>query len=147
MVRTVHSSIPPLGSGDLFAGLSRAGRSRLDSISRPHLASRGDSVFEPGAPPAIWILEAGEAVLCAAVSGDDVEACRAVATGEVLGLMEALAQVPFSAKLTAVSDCRFTHIERLKFVQLLRAEPSLRAKLLTLIAEANIIARRGETGR
>lgn len=146
-VCVVHSFIPPLRFGDLFTGLSRAGRSRLDTISRPHLVSCDDFVFKPGSAPAIWVLDSGEAVICPSSFDKDVDTHRIVAPGDVLGLTEVLAEVSFSAYLTAVSDCRFINIDSSEFIRLLRAEPLFRTTLLTLIAEANVIAGREITGR
>lgn len=147
MARTSLRFMPPLWFGDLFTSLSDAGRLRLERISQRHHFSENQSIFGPGSKPAIWIIESGPARLYLPCVDNEAAESREVVAGEVFGITEALAQISFALILRAESSCVLDCIESSEFIQLLRDEPLLRAKLLHLLSEANIDARKELSGR
>jgi CRP-like cAMP-binding protein len=99
------------------------------------LFAGGEIVFNEGVVPgAVLIFREGIAEV---VSRDDLGellVTRTVEPGEILGLTESIAGVPFKACLRAVTDCRVEYFELKEFIQLLKERDDLLFKLLERLA-------------
>ena len=127
----IHSAMSPVEAAALFAGLSSGGTGKLaEAVSSRQFPAEA-SVFEDSAGPAlIWILRSGRARL---IFEKKAGISREVKPGEICGLTEALAELPYSATLVAETPCRFDVIESGRLFELLAAEPAFCLSALRLL--------------
>ena len=137
----IYPCMPPLRAGDLFISLSFGGRIRLADQSDLRLFSKGSKIFEANSAAArVWILKWGKAHLRFPNAFGDGTVPRLAFPGEVFGLTETLAQMPYGATLIAGSVCAFSSIHHNELTELLRNEPMFRRKLLGVLSENYINA-------
>ena len=110
------ASLPfPEGEGRVFAG--------------------GEIIFNDGVVPReVLILREGTAEVFSKDAEGKIRAMRPLEPGEVIGLTESIAGVPFKTSLRAVTDCRFESFEIREFIGLLRERDDLLLNLLQRLA-------------
>lgn len=95
----------------------------------------GEIVFNEGVVPgAVLIFREGDAELLSRDAHGELLTMRPVEPGEVLGLTESIAGVPFKACLRAVTDCRVEYFEIREFIRLLKERDDLLFNLLQRLA-------------
>lgn len=95
----------------------------------------GEIVFNEGVVPgAVLIFREGDAELLARDAQGELLHMRPVEPGEVLGLTESIAGVPFKACLRTLTDCRIEYFEIKEFIQLLKERDDLLFNLLQRLA-------------
>ena len=95
----------------------------------------GEIVFNEGVVPgAVLIFREGAAEILSRDAHGEFEVMRLVEPGEVLGLTESIAGVPFKACLRAVTDCRVEYFEIREFIRLLKERDDLLFILLQRLA-------------
>jgi CRP-like cAMP-binding protein len=121
-----------LCADDLFRGLSPESENFLLSIEQPQNFAKDETIFAGGQMPCcIYILREGEAEIF--YQGDIYQ----VKKNQVLGLTEALADLPSEISVKASAPCRFECIRRDAFLEFLRNEPEICFRLLQKLG-ANI---------
>ena len=98
-------------------------------------------VFEEGLAPAkVWIIEDGRAVLTMPVTPSRKPLVRIISPGDVLGVTETLACVPFRSSLRTLTPCTFQAMDHDSFLGLLRNRPEVGRKLLDTLSHDYIEA-------
>jgi CRP-like cAMP-binding protein len=121
-----------LCADDLFCGLSSESENSLRAIGRAKLFEKDETVFARGQLPCcIYILREGEAQ----IFYDD--GVYRVNRNEILGLTEALSNLPYEISVKAATACRFECIRRDDLIAFLQNEPEICFRLLQMLG-ANI---------
>lgn len=114
-----------LCADDLFCGLSSASADSLSAVKREKHFAKGETVFANGQLPCcIFILLEGEAEI--RYQG----AVYPVRQNEILGLTEALANLPYEIGVETLTPCRFECIRCDDFLLFLQNEPEICFRLL-----------------
>ena len=122
---------PAFLTGDLFGDLSPAAQNSLRALRAIKEFAAGETIFAcPETPSAIYILAHGEAQILL----DGETPARAVKTGEILGLTEAVSNLPYEITVKTITESRFEYIRRDAFLDFLRDEPAVCLRLLEIIS-------------
>ena len=99
-------------------------------------------VFEAAdlTPGKVWIIEDGRAVLTMPVTPTRKPLVRITAPGDVIGVTETLACVPFRSSLRTLTPCTFQVLDHDSFLGFLRSRPDVGRKLLDTLSREYIDA-------
>jgi CRP-like cAMP-binding protein len=112
---------------DLFDGLSPASQSSLRAVKSEKRLAGDKTIFESGEHPRdIYILTEGAAQILSH-AGRPV---RSIEPNEILGLTEAISNLPSEVSAKTVSECRFECIRRDRLLAFLQTEPAVCFRLL-----------------
>lgn len=112
---------------DLFNGLSPESQNSLRGVRREIEFAKDELILENGQMPCcICILAEGEAKILYR----GTEAVHRVKQNEILGLTEAISNLPYEISVKTDSPCRFEFIRREDFIEFLQAEPEVCLRLL-----------------
>lgn len=114
---------------DLFCGLPSEIRNSLFAVKQTKQFAKNELIFAVGQMPCcIYILTTGEAqILYNAVF------IRPVKQNEILGLTEAIANLPYEISVKAVAPCVFECVGRDDFIRFLQNEPEICFRLLQML--------------
>jgi len=114
---------------DLFCGLASETQNSLLAVKQTKRFAENEMIFASGQMPCcIYFLTTGEAqILCNAVF------IRSVKKNEILGLPEAIANLPYKISVKTTAPCVFQCIGRDDFIRFLRNEPEVCFRLLQII--------------
>lgn len=115
---------------DLFCGLSPETRNSLLAVKQTKRFAENEMVFAVGQMPCcIYILTTGEAQILynAELLG------RSVKRNEILGLTEAITNLPYEISVECVAPCLFECIGRDDFIRFLQSEPEVCFRLLQML--------------
>jgi CRP-like cAMP-binding protein len=119
-----------LAGDDLFRDLSPASQNSLLAVKREKEFAPGETIFAGGAMPCcIYILTAGEAQIFYHGGGR----VHRVKQNEILGLTEALSNMPYEISVKTVTSCRFECLSRDAFLDFLQNEPETCFRLLQML--------------
>ena len=128
-VLTIFRTMPPIFSDDLF---DRADKIEQLELQRHVVTSSfgpNEAVFKQGASPAnVLIMRSGTAVLSRRPFD------HIVCAGQVVGLTETLARIPFDTTLRTVSACTFERIDHDDLIALLHARPKILHRMLDVLS-------------
>lgn len=114
---------------DLFYGLSPETLHSLRALKQTKQFARDELIFAGGQMPCrIYFLTTGEAQIL-----DKAVFVRPLARNEILGLTEAIANLPYETSVKAVTQCSFECVGREDFMHFLQNEPEICFRLLQMI--------------
>jgi CRP-like cAMP-binding protein len=117
-------------AADLFCGLSTASQNSLHGVKLEKQFAPDETIFSSGAMPCdIYILTEGEAQILY----QGVELIHRVKQNEILGLTEAISNLPYDISLKTLTPCRFECIRRDEFLTFLQEEPEICFRLLQML--------------
>ncbi len=120
-----HFFSSALCADDLFCGLPPEAANSLSAIKRDKHFAKGETVFTGGQMPCcIFILLEGEAEI------HHQGETYSIKQNEILGLTEALANLPYEISVKAAAPCRFECIRRDEFLAFLQTQPEICFRLL-----------------
>lgn len=132
---SVYSVLPPCHLAESFSGLTGSGKERLAELSATVEFPKGSVIFKRGAEPAsVWLLTGGKAKLSYRQGWEGTEASKTLGPGEVCGLTETLAGIPYEASLQAITPCSLKNLTYENLNRFLRDEPAFCADLLGFLA-------------
>ena len=100
-----------------------------------HRFASNQLVFEEGDKPAsVWIISKGRAVSTLPTTDTDKPLFRLTQPGDVLGLTETLARMPFRSILRTITPCVFRVLDHDSLVRLVRTRPEVARELLDALA-------------
>ena len=146
----VVALVPPFDADDLFDFEDEVERREVERIFVERTYRFDEMVFEQGFAAAdVWRLVSGMAVLSQYDASHEPSFVRMVRPGEILGLTETLAGLPYSATLRAVSSCVFNCMKQSDLVWLLHRRPRLRQRIVRVLAAnyGNVLASAAEAVR
>jgi len=115
---------------ELFFDLSLKAQKKLQRIKQNKQIAAGETVFASGENSrGIYLLRAGDARLLHYAD----QAVRAVRENEILGLTEAITDLPYETGVRAFSPCEFEFIRRADFIEFLQTEPEICFRLLQIL--------------
>jgi CRP-like cAMP-binding protein len=115
---------------DLFSGLSADADALLRGGAEDKQFAENETIFATGEMPGgIYVLLEGAAEILYN-GGKPVHSVR---RHEILGLTEAVANLPYKISAKAVSECRFECIPRDALLAFLQSEPKVCFRLLQLL--------------
>lgn len=93
-------------------------------------------IFEAHSAPArVWLLAEGSARLIFPAAGKTPPYSRLTIRGELVGLTETMAELPYGATLETISECKYHTVGRQALTRLLDRDPVLTAELLFTLAD------------
>ena len=126
---SVWDAAPPLYEAELFGDCNGECYS---AAFEPFAFREGTEVFRRGGSPArVWILTSGRGVLNGTAEG---KPGRRVEPGEIVGLTESLADMPYMSTFRTSSACEGRSIGREEFEIWLQARPQLALKVLNVLS-------------
>ena len=115
---------------DLFSGLSTESQNSLLAVKTRQQFAENETIFAGGETPrGIFVLAAGEAEIFYHGS----RTVHPVRQNEILGLTEAVANLPYEISVRTTAPCRFEYIRREDFIAFLQAEPATCFRLLQMV--------------
>ena len=128
--------VPPFHADDLFDPTDDGECREVERLFVERKFLSDETVFEQGsAPAALWKIVTGTAVLSRCNSKCEPAIARTVHSGEILGLTETLARIPFGATLRTVSSCICQCMDHRGLAGLLSRQPRIGQRILTLLAK------------
>lgn len=127
--------VPPFYTDDFFVPSDEIERRDIERLSAKRAYRFNQPIFEQGsAPAAVFTIVTGVGVLSRVdVNGAPLFA-RVVHPGEILGVTETLAGIPFDATLRAMSRCACQRMDQRGLLTLLRRRPLIRQRILHVLA-------------
>jgi len=114
---------------DLFCGLSSETRNSLRAVKQTKQFAENELIFTVGQMPCcIYILTTGEAQIL-----HNAVFIRPVKQNEILGLTEAITNLPYEISVKAAAPCLFECIGRDDFIRFLQNEPEVCFRLLQIL--------------
>lgn len=121
---------------DLFDQSDEAERAEVERLFVERTFRFDELVFEQCSSEAmVWTLVSGSAVYSRYTQDREPSAVRVARAGEVFGLTETLARVPFDATLRTISACVCRKLDHESLVEVIRRRPNIRQRVLLLLAE------------
>jgi CRP-like cAMP-binding protein len=114
---------------DLFYGLLPETQNSLLAVKQTKRFAKDELIFASGQMPCfVYFLKTGEAqVLYNAV------VVRPVKRNEILGLTEAITNLPYETSVKALTPCLFECVRREDFIRFLQSEPETCFRLLQML--------------
>lgn len=120
---------------------------RLDPLGSEIVVSRGEVLFQQGAPcGGVFLLRSGSAQLTMRDDAGKTITDREVGPGSILGLPATLCQQPYMFTATARERCSFGYIETQKFQAFLLACPEVCMEIVQLMSHEVAMANRKRSG-
>ncbi|MBS1795568.1 MAG: cyclic nucleotide-binding domain-containing protein [Acidobacteria bacterium] len=136
----IEQSITELFFGDailadrLFRDLADETRQSLAAVTRTRRCGPEEIVFAKGElPSSIYLLIEGEAQTITEFADPGKNLVRPVERSEILGLTEAITNLPYETTLKTVTPCTFESIAGEDFAAFLQSEPEVCFRLLRLL--------------
>lgn len=108
---------------------------KLKKIGTTRLLPRGECLLSIcSMPDIVCILLQGTAGTPREDGSVDLFSVRSAGTGEILGLMESVANLPCDAPVYAVTECKVILVSQDNFIEFLKAEPDICIELASAIA-------------
>jgi CRP/FNR family transcriptional regulator len=108
----------------LFRGLPRNVLKDFESIGHTSAYIKGVSLFKEGQNPrGIYLLRLGRAKLITCLDKGEARITRIAGAGEVLGLSETIAGLPYEATAETITPSRTVFVSRANFLRFLREHP------------------------
>ncbi len=118
----------------LFCDLSLQTGQFLTAIKQKKRFKKAETVFANGEMPCcIYFLREGNAELSTNITPPEKNLVRLVEPNEILGLTEAITDLPYETSLKTISPCLFECVERGDLVRFLQTEPEVCFRLLQLL--------------
>lgn len=118
----------------LFCDLSPQTGQFLTAIKQKNRFKKEEIVFANGQQPCcVYLLREGKAELFTNISPSERNLVRPVGPNEILGLTEAITDLPYETTLKTVRPCLFECIERGDLIRFLQSEPEVCFRLLQLL--------------
>ncbi len=118
----------------LFCDLSLQTGQFLSSIKQKKQFKKEELVFAKGQRPCcIYFLCEGNAELFTNITPPEKNLIRAVEPDEILGLTEAITDLPYETNLKTLTPCLFECIERGDLIRFLQTEPEVCFCLLQML--------------
>jgi len=115
---------------DLFGSLSPEAEKKLRAVKQTRQFAKDEIIFADGQMPrAIYRLAEGKA----GIFRDAAKPVRPVGKNEILGLTEAVSNLPYEMSVKAVTPCSFEYIRREDFMNFLQTEPEICFRLLRML--------------
>jgi CRP-like cAMP-binding protein len=131
----VYFAMRPLRSGDLFSPLDLSSQQGPRGLSSRLHFPKNTTVFEQDSENTrVWILTSGRAQLLLTDPQTKRTIFRPARVGQVFGLTETLARVPYCATMKTLSECSFHTVDYGDLIKLLRNKPGFRAGLLRTLS-------------
>lgn len=112
---------------DLFGGLPAETAKSLRAAKQTKRFAKDETIFTGGQMPSgIYVLLEGRAQLFYNGGGRT----RSIKQNEILGLTEAIAELPYETSVKTVAPCIFEYIGREDFIGFLQNEPEICFRLL-----------------
>lgn len=122
----------------LFCDLSPETEQALTAIKEKKQFPMNEIVFASGQVPCcIYFLLKGKAQMFANLELSEKNLVRSIAPDEILGLTEAIANLPYETSVKTLMPCLFECIGRDDFIRFLQTEPEACFRLLQILG-ANI---------
>ena len=116
-----------LVADDLFSNLSSESQNSLRDIKREIEFAENEIIWECGHMPCcIYILVEGEAEILYR----GVQQVHRIKQNEILGVTEAISNLPYEISIKTDTACRFECISREAFLDFLQTEPEICFRLL-----------------
>jgi CRP-like cAMP-binding protein len=116
-----------LVAGDLFGELSPESQTSLSGIKRELEFAENEIIWEYGKMPCcIYILVEGEAEILYR----GVQSVHRIKQNEILGVTEAISNLPYEISIKTDTPCRFECIRRDDFIEFLQTESEICFRLL-----------------
>lgn len=133
---SVFQLLQPVLSGHAFDVTVARTFAEFEQLATIQTFDTGQLVFAEGhAPAKVWIIEEGRAVLTIPTTPGRKPLDRLIKPGDILGITETLAGVPFRTTLRTLTPCSFQVLEHDSLVRFLRGRPELQRQLLDALAE------------
>ena len=127
----------PLLADNLFCDLTPKTRASFNRIKRTKQFLKGESLFSASdSPCGISVLREGQAKLSLNYKSLDMLIVRPVETGELLGLTDAIADLPYKLEVRTTTNCIFECVRREDFIRFIHDEPEVCFRLLQMLAES-----------
>lgn len=124
----------PLFADSLFCVSTPGSSISLASIKRTKTFPKKASLFMAGdIPDVIYRLIEGEARLILNGETSEIRITRLVEPNEVLGLTEAIMDLPYTIDAKAITSCTCESIEREDLIRFIRDEPGVAFRLTQLM--------------
>jgi CRP-like cAMP-binding protein len=118
----------------LFCGLSPKPQQLLTAIKQKKRFKKEATVFASGElPRCIYFLLEGKAQMFTKIASPEKNLVRSIMPPEILGLTEAITNLPYETSLKTVTPCLFECIERGDFIRFLQNEPEACFRLLQML--------------
>jgi CRP/FNR family cyclic AMP-dependent transcriptional regulator len=132
---TPSDKLKLLANIDLFSGFSVKQLEAAARVARTKTLERREELFHKGdVGGQVYVVASGKLkVLTTSVEGDDV-VFSILGPGEVFGEVALLGATPRTATVRAIESCRLIAIDRRDFLSLLKANPEISVKLLSVLA-------------
>ena len=128
----------------LFDQSDEAERADVERLFVERRFGFDELVFEQGSSEArVWSLVSGSAVYSRYTSDGERSVVRLARPGEVFGLTETLARIPFDGTLRTISSCVCREMDHESLVAILERRPQIRQRMLAMLAKTYSIALAG----
>ena len=127
--------VPIFHSDDLFGNADEVERSEIERLFVEQTFRFDEMVFERRREASIWSIVSGSAVYSRCTSDGEPSVVRIARPGEVFGLTETLARIPFDASLRTISSFVCRRMDHESFVGIFQRRPPLRQRVLAVLAE------------
>lgn len=115
---------------DLLVSLSHTAEENLRAVTHHQEFGANETVFARGQTPCcVYFLRQGTAQIVY----HDEQPVRLIAANEILGLTEAVSNLPCEIAVRALTPCSFDLISRDDFLNFLRREPEICFRLLQIL--------------
>ena len=115
----------PILADNLFCGLTAKSCASLAKIKQTKKFHKDETFFSAGEMPCcIYLLHEGEARIILDTA-QNMTANRLIKPDEIVGLTEAIANLPYEMKAEAVTPCLCECIRREDFIRFLHDEPEV----------------------
>jgi CRP-like cAMP-binding protein len=115
---------------DLLVSLSPAAEENLRAVTHRQEFGANETVFARGQTACcVYFLRRGTAQIVY----HDEQPVRLIAANEILGLTEALSNLPYEIAVHTVTPCSFDRITRADFLDFLQREPEICFRLLQIL--------------
>jgi CRP-like cAMP-binding protein len=132
---SVFRILQPVFSDRIFDLTNPDNNDDIDEIFSIHRFGPNRLVFEEGtAPASVWIIAGGKAVSTVPTADPDKPFVRLTRPGDVLGLTETLAKIPFRSTMRTITPCEFRVLDHDSLVRMLRNKPEVERQLLDALA-------------
>ena len=123
----------PILADNLFSGLTAESLASLAKIKKTKKIRKG-VIFSVGQMPCcIYVLREGEAQIVLN-DPENMPTARPVEPKEIIGLTEAVANMPYEIKVEAVTSCLCECIRREDFIRFLHSEPEVCFRLAEILS-------------
>lgn len=123
----------PLFADNLFCDLTPESLESLDKIKQTKQFQKGRHLFSEGDFPCrIYILRKGKAQILFNDKTNDMIISRLIQCDEILGLTEAILNLPYETETRTATPCIVEYIGRDEFIKFLHSEPDVCFRLLRL---------------